>query len=105
MGLDEKQFEALKREIKRPYNSVSNPRFDFVALAIRANPYARVVEDMGAIGEILEDTDANDDVSFGYLITTPFGKYCTRISMVGPYALIMGPVSYTHLTLPTNREV
>ena len=32
-------------------------------------------------------------------------KHFTRISDLGPAGVKQIPVSYTHLTLPTNREV
>lgn len=36
-----------------------------------------------------EDTDPNDDVSFGYLVTEGDHKWVLRLSMLGPYALFL----------------
>ncbi|MBI1925548.1 hypothetical protein HYR99_15005 [Candidatus Poribacteria bacterium] len=51
--------------------------------------YQAIVDELGNIVEVEEDTDANDDVSFCYLLVKGNKRWSLNISMIGPYAVLM----------------
>jgi len=70
------------------YQSLDEPRYDFVTDAIAARPYAGVVQTLSEMFDTKEDTDPNDDVSFGYLVSKGRERLFLQLSMVGPYAAL-----------------
>ena len=55
---------------------------------------------------MLRDVCFTDDISFfGWHLTASARVFATPLNRVLMHVLSPSPVSYTHLTLPTNREV
>ena len=52
---------------------------------------------------VLSDRSIKEAIDAGRIIIDPLGDECIQPSSVDLH--IDHPVSYTHLTLPTNREV
>lgn len=71
------------------YGSLEEPGFSFVREAMAADPYAPLVHRLGEEFDCGEETEPNDDVSFGYLLTNRRGAWVLRLSMIGPYAVLM----------------
>ncbi|HEX5447272.1 MAG TPA: hypothetical protein VFW87_25880 [Pirellulales bacterium] len=74
--------------IAEKYQSLEEPRFEFVADALAERPYSAIVQSLAKLFEVAEDTDANDDVSFGYLLSKGREHLFLQLSMVGPYAIL-----------------
>lgn len=79
--------------IKKKYLSLRNPNFSFVQQAVRQKPYKELVESIANLFSITEDTDENNDVSFGFILRTTTAILILRISMVGPYYLLLKTTS------------
>ncbi len=87
--MNERILHDMRRRIEERYGSLASPRFSFVREAMAANPYASVVRRIEERFACEEDTDPNDDVSFGYVLRDPSGVWVLRLSMIGPYAVLM----------------
>lgn len=87
--ISEKEKKKIVELIQRRYQSLENPDFSFVSGAISAEPYQRVAQKIMLHFEIEDDTDPNDDVSFGYVLTQGKKRWVLRISMIGPYAVLL----------------
>ena len=85
MEHDMKQILAY---VEKAYGTGKEPHFHFVSRSILDRPYEPIVQEFHKLGEVVEDTDPNDDVSFGYLITAQEGSWRVSLSMVGPFALV-----------------
>jgi hypothetical protein len=86
--ITEKAKEKLVALICEKYKSLDAPDFSFVREALSIQPYAKVIQKIARGFDLEEDTDPNDDVSFGYLLTKEHQRWMLRISMVGPYAVL-----------------
>lgn len=75
--------------IHRKYENVASPNFSFVQDMLSKRPYERVVREIGSFVKLTEDTDPNDDVSFVYILEKGKTQWSFRISMLGPYAVLM----------------
>jgi hypothetical protein len=80
---------AVMRTIEGSYGSLSEPSYSFVEEKIAARPYAELIDELSRFVRVEETTDANDDVSFRYLLTQGQDKWALNLSMVGPYGLLM----------------
>ena len=79
--------EYLVGLIALKYGDLEHRSYDFVLRDIDNNPYQVVASKLAKFFDVAEDTDPNEDVSFGYLLGGTHGsKYYSRISMVGPFA-------------------
>jgi len=81
--------DAIRRRIERVYGSLDHPAFHFVGAALESRPYAALRERLAARLDLRDDTRPDDDVSFGFVIETREGRRVLRLSMVGPYALLL----------------
>ena len=81
--------ESIRTAILSKYGSLTEPRFDFVQAALDADEYRDLVQDLQSSFEIIEDTDPNDDVSFGLLLRGAHGSFVLRLSMIGRYAAFL----------------
>ena len=87
-----------------------NPNFDMTGIAVieSLKPKTYYEYEVGYFYSDVElsDATANDvgweDASYGYFKTASDSKSDARTIVIGSCRY---PVSYTHLTLPTNREV
>ncbi|MFY0577710.1 hypothetical protein ACN28S_28415 [Cystobacter fuscus] len=76
--------------IRSVYGSFENPDFHFVSEALRQRPYKQIASHLERMFKTEEDTDANDDVSFGYILRGHGQQeWVLRLSMVGPYAVVL----------------
>jgi len=83
-------MEDVITRIQSIYKSLEHPDFHFVAESLRRQPYDITIKQIKQTFEMEEDTDANDDVSFGYLLrSTDQQEWILRLSMVGPYAVVL----------------
>lgn len=73
----------------RSYRDLDNPSFDFVSQSFKSNPYKNLMSELSQVGEIEEDTDLNEDVSFGVAIKTDEGMWILRLSMLERLALLL----------------
>jgi DNA mismatch repair ATPase MutS len=81
--------QALLSTIRDRYKSLQTPEFGFVAEVIGQQPYQQLVNALRIHFTITEETEPNDDVSFGYLLEREAKRWLLRISMVAPYAVLM----------------
>lgn len=89
MNISQEDFDTMVARVSEKYGSMDEPNWGFVATAIKEKPYRQFIASLEDLGEISEDTDENDDVSFGYYIKTGAQLHSLRLSMVGPYAMLI----------------
>ena len=76
--------------IREKYGSLDEPRFHFVSTAIDEEPYGDLGRHLRSCATgFSEDTDDNYDVSFGCILKKGREVVVVRISMVGPYAILV----------------
>ncbi len=80
---------AVLRTIEERYGSLSQPSYAFVQEAIAAQPYAQLIDEVSRLADLEETTDANDDVSFRYVLVQRGDAWALDLSMVGPFGLLM----------------
>ena len=82
--------EHLLGLIALKYGDLEHRNYDFVLKDIESDPYQGVASELAKFFDVDKDTDPNEDVSFGYLLSGKDGsKYYLRISMVGPFAFLI----------------
>lgn len=91
-------------DVNAAYGSLTAPRFEFVCRAISADPYRVLFDRLGDWFEVTEDTDPNDDVSFGALLRKGERRFLVRASMIGRYAVILLPEGHRAVPLDPFRE-
>ena len=66
-----------------------------------------VIVTFGLIISYLEGWQPFDGIYFGFVtgLTIGYGELVPKQALSRLLAILLGSVSYTHLTLPTNREV
>jgi hypothetical protein len=88
MGEPKRSLDSILEQAVEKYGSLSSPEFFFVRKALDEDPFRGLIDELASDFQIEEDTDPNDDVSFGYLLTKDSKQWVLRISMVGPYAAL-----------------
>lgn len=83
------QFEKIQSVILQAYKSLSSPNFSFVMESIQRDPYADIVKQLRQIFRVVEETEPNYDVSFVYEVKKSNQYWLVKISMVGPYAIVL----------------
>jgi hypothetical protein len=83
------ELAAFRECIVRSYGSVERPNWSFVNDVVSRNPYDGLTEELARFGHLEDDTDVNCDVSFTYLVRRRQRPISVRLSMVGPYALLL----------------
>lgn len=83
------EMTAILSKIREKYKSFENPEYHFVQAALAERPYQIVMDELSRKYPLVEDTDSNFDVSFGYLIGFGDKRWMLRISMIGPYAFFL----------------
>ncbi|WNZ64002.1 hypothetical protein QEG98_10075 [Myxococcus sp. MxC21-1] len=81
--------DRLLRTIEARYGSLVKPRFDFVEVELKKDPHALLCERISRIAEVEDLTNVNDDVCFSYRLRSTDGVLWLRVSMVGPYFVLM----------------
>jgi hypothetical protein len=102
--LNDQPADSMMTLIHDEYQSFESPDFSFVEEAISSRPYERVVQQIGTKFQVEEDTDPNDDVSFGYFLTNGPQHWVLRISMLGPYAVLLRVSDSERAELVTSSE-
>jgi hypothetical protein len=80
---------SIRNAILARYGSLSEPRFHFVRAALEAHAYRALVDELRSSFDITEETDTNNDVSFSLVLRKDGGALGLRLSMVGPYAVLL----------------
>ncbi|NHZ79409.1 hypothetical protein F2P44_08980 [Massilia sp. CCM 8695] len=88
MSLDDRDIGVLIARLIGKYGSLDDPQFEFVEEDFDGEDGRKYLAMFNELGEIDEDTDINDDVSFGYLIKCDACQFYVRISMIKPYAFV-----------------
>lgn len=81
--------QEVMASIVQAYGSLEDPTFFFVSSAVDDDPYRAIVDRLEQTFEVEEDTDPDDDVSFGYLLRRGSRDWVLRLSMVGPYGMLL----------------
>ncbi len=81
--------ERIREAMVRAYGSLDDPTFHFVGEALRERPYRDVVAALARHGPVRDDTVPDDDVSFGLVLELPDVRRVLRLSMLGPFAVLM----------------
>jgi len=97
--MNAEEVQEVMDVIRRHYKSLQCPDFSFVRETLAKRPYEKVIQQISHHFQVEEDTDPNDDVSFGYVLTKGGEQWVLRISMLGPYAVVL------RLHQPTGVEV
>jgi hypothetical protein len=82
-------IQRIKADVSKAYTSLDHHNYKFVSKALADQPYDQLTQLLACLGDVFEeDTDINEDVSFGYRICD--GQDCIffQLSMVGPYAVV-----------------
>lgn len=87
--MDEQHVDEILSLIRARYGSLVSPDFSFTGEALSSRPYAGVVRDLEKSFRVEDDTDPNDDVSFVYVLTRAGEQWLLRLSMLGPYAVLL----------------
>lgn len=72
------------------YGSLERPTFFFVESALAKRPYDDIVQKLSKYFNIEETTDPNEDVSFVFALSQGVDSWLLQLSMIGPYAIILG---------------
>jgi len=87
--MNAEEVQEVMDVIRSHYKSLQSPDFSFVRDTLAKRPYEKVIRQLSTHFHIEEDTDPNDDVSFGYVLTQEGERWVLRISMLGPYAVLL----------------
>jgi len=87
--MNDRIVDEIVARLRERYGSLAAPRFGFVQEMMTADPYASLVQRLIDDFDCQDETEPNDDVSFGYLLTNRRGAWVLRVSMVGPYAVLL----------------
>lgn len=102
----EKHIEA---DILRTYGDLANPNFEFVRKNLAQPRYQTVVENLSKVCRLRDETDPNNDVSFGYVLERDREKLFLQLSMIGPYFCLFrildaGPILADGTTTESSLE-
>jgi hypothetical protein len=86
--MNEEELKRVMDLIRKRYKSFESPDFSFVGDAMSRRPYEKTLQQIGKSFHIEEETDPNDDVSFGYLLRREEKQWVLLLSMLGPYAVL-----------------
>ena len=81
--------EEYRKLAEAKYGTLSEPRFDFVAEAVRLEAYAPLLGELSSAFAIEDDTDTNDDVSFCMHLRRGQNLWILRLSMLARLAALM----------------
>ena len=84
------KLQILLDLILKKYKSLERPEFFFIRETEKLRPYDDLVHKMRKIFNVKEETDINYDVSFRYLVSRVDDQWLIQLSMLGPYAVVMG---------------
>jgi hypothetical protein len=87
--IESTRTERIRRQIEHVYGRLDEPFFGFTWSALEIRPYEELAARLAARFQAQDDTEVNDDVSFGLCLRLPDGPRVLRLSMVGPYALLL----------------
>ena len=67
--MNAEEVQEVMDAIRSHYTSLQSPDFSFVRDTLAQRPYEKVLRQISTHFQVEEDTDPNDDVSFGYVLT------------------------------------
>ena len=82
---------SIRKAILDKYGSLSDPRFHFVRATLEADPFRPLIDELRASFEVSEHTEPNVDVSFALVLRADGRVFPLRLSMIGPYAVLLRP--------------
>lgn len=82
-------LEHIRDRVVAAYGSLEDPNWFFVRRQWNADPYGAVRDEIAQRLRLRDDTDLNYDRSFVWLVDTADGGRVVRVSMVGPYAVVL----------------
>ncbi len=93
--------DELMSVVLSHYKSLDQPQWSFVREVFDRHPYNELIARLAETFRVVEDTDFNYDVSFGYLLYRNDEGWVLVLSMLGPYAAVLridtqdesGPIS------------
>ncbi len=105
--MSDNKIDPLLKLIELKYVSLGRPDFTFVNKTIEANPYSLLLNKLKAMFEVEEITDINDDVSFNYVLSISGKQWVAKLSMVGPYAIVLKVLDNgdSELVMPNSSVV
>ncbi|MEU2174960.1 hypothetical protein ABZ552_12125 [Nocardia sp. NPDC019219] len=80
---------SYEDQLRESYRDFAAPKFRFVRDVTDQQPFGGVLKDLSAIGPVIDDTDTNCDVCFTFVVRGEQQFLSVRLSMVGPYAVIL----------------
>jgi hypothetical protein len=83
------KFDEVMEWIRTAYGSLEQPCFGFIQAAASDPRYRELRTMLAERFELQRDTDLNSDVSFGYVLHIGVERWVLRVSMVGPYAMLL----------------
>ena len=95
--MHDQEMAKVLEIIQSKYTSLAYPDFSFVEENLVQRPYEKILQELGQIFQVEEDTDTNDDVSFCYILKNADKMWILRLSMLGPYAVFLRLHASGHL--------
>jgi hypothetical protein len=88
----ESLIDRIQASVLTAYGPGPRPTFWFVQEAVRTDPHRELIDEFRQSFAIENDTDTNEDVSFNYLLKKDRKLWRLALSMVGPFAVLIGGV-------------
>jgi hypothetical protein len=82
---------AILELILRYFGLAATPDYSATLAIMRRDPYRPVREALATLWQVLDLTDYNSDLSFVYSMVGHPSGVTVRLSLVGPYAVILSP--------------
>lgn len=79
----------IREAMARAYGSLDDPTFHFVGEALRGRPYRGLLTAIARHAPVRDDTIPDDDVSFGAILEGADVPRVLRLSMLGPFAVLL----------------
>lgn len=99
--MQDKWVEILEKK----YKDIESPNYSFVLGEIEGKNYQEMIKEISDKFSVVEDTDENYDVSFGYILSALHeAKFLLRVSMVAPFALLARIKEGGFTSLPVVRN-
>jgi len=97
-------LDEVMERIRAAYGSLDEPRFDFLADAAHDPRYRTLVGKLAARFTLAADTDPDSDVSLGFVLRHGHQRWVLRVSMVGPYAVLLRLGEHGNATLVSGPD-
>lgn len=78
-------IDDFKRHAIEAYGNLENPKYTFTHQFFEHSKYPEFLEYLRSNFHVVEDTEPNTDVSYGYIVWIEGKQHLLRLSLVGPY--------------------